>query len=437
MRSIAFTTAMLVTCIGVASAQKPAALAAAMRAFHAAESPRDVAAAVRQVLASGASIEAIRAELQAGRVYVPRPAGRMVKTSRVNGIDLDNTIEIPDGYTPDRRWPLRVSLHGGVGREAPARGTAAARQLTNRIPGDAEIVIHPRAWSSLEWWKPLQVDNVLRLVDRVKREYNVDESRVYVTGISDGGTGVYFLGMREATMWAACLPLNGHPSVLANPDTGADGRLYAANLSNCPLHIVNGGKDPLYPAASVAPLVEMMTRGGVPIDFQVYPDAGHDVSWWPEERPRFAAFLSAHVRKAHPERVSWETERTDRYNRFRWLVIERLGARPSDVPLADVNTVGRSGGRTVSLYDRDRPSGRADARRQGNAFEIETRGVQQLTLLLSPDALDLTRAVRVTVNGRIVHDRIVTQDAATLLEWAARDRDRTMLYTAALRVAVP
>ena len=49
----------------------------------------------------------------------------------------------------------------------------------------------------------------------------------------------------------------------------------------------------------------------------------------------------------------------------------------------------------------------------------------------------IPRAVRVTVNGRIVHDRIVTQDAATLLEWAARDRDRTMLYTAALRVAVP
>jgi pimeloyl-ACP methyl ester carboxylesterase len=53
---------------------------------------------------------------------------------------------------------------------------------------------------------------------------------------------------------------------------------------NCPLHIVNGGKDPLYPAASVEPLVAMFKRAGVPYEFKVYPDAGHDVSWWPQER---------------------------------------------------------------------------------------------------------------------------------------------------------
>jgi hypothetical protein len=175
----------------------------------------------------------------------------------------------------------------------------------------------------------------------------------------------------------------------------------------------------------------------VPVEFQVYPGAGHDVSWWPQERPRFEAFLASHARAPHPARVTWETERTDRYNRFRWLVIERLGATPSDAQLEDVNTAGQAGGRRALLFDRNRPSGRVDATRMGNAFDVRSRGVQELTLLLSPDAIDFTRPVRVTVNGRIVHEGIVQQDPATLLEWAARDRDRTMLYTAALRVTVP
>ena len=69
--------------------------------------------------------------------------------------------------------------------------------------------------------------------------------------------------MRAATPWAACLPLNGQPLVLANPDSGAEGQFFVSNLVNCPLHVVNGGQDPLYPAAGVAPLVAMFKRGGV------------------------------------------------------------------------------------------------------------------------------------------------------------------------------
>ena len=78
----------------------------------------------------------------------------------------------------------------------------------------------------------------------------------------------------------------------------------------------------------------------------------------------------------------------DRYNRFRWLVIDRLGARPSDVPLAEVNTFTPAENVNVALDHRDKPSGRVDAVRSGNSFELKTRGVRGLTLLLSPDAVD-------------------------------------------------
>jgi dienelactone hydrolase len=371
------------------------------------------------------------------RTYDRQPAGRIELPSRDGAVSLDNILEVPADYSPARTWPLRVALHGGVGREAPGPGDPAPRPLTNRVPLAGELVLHPRAWSGSEWWTAGQVENIMRLLDRVKAKYNVDESRTYVTGISDGGTGAYFLAMRAATPWAACLPMNGQPLVLANPDVGADGQLYAGNLVNCPLHAVNGGRDALYPAASVAPLVEMFRRGGVPVSFQVYPDGEHNVNWWPQERARVEAFLAAHPRVAHPERLSWETERTDRYNRFRWLVIDQLGTRGSDTPLADVNRYVRSPGRQAELFERRRPSGRADAVRRGNAFDLQTRGVRQLTLLLSPDVVDFASPVRVTVNGRLVHDALVRKDVATLRRWAGRDNDRTMLYGAELKIAVP
>ncbi|HZJ33889.1 MAG TPA: dienelactone hydrolase family protein [Vicinamibacterales bacterium] len=377
------------------------------------------------------------ARLKAGPTYQSARAGRITLPTSDRGVSLDNVLEVPADYDPARRWPLRVSLHGGVGRAAPGPGDPPARPLTNRIQSAGELVLHPRAWSGSEWWTWGQVDNITKLIDRVKREYNVDESRTYITGISDGGTGVYFFAMRAATPWAACLPLNGQPLVLANPDSGAEGQFFASNLANCPLHVVNGGKDPLYPAASVSPLIAMFRRGGIAVDFQVYPEAGHDVSWWPDERAKFEAFLAAHRRVAHPERISWATERTDRYNRFRWLVIDRLGQRSSDRPLPDVNKFSVDNSRELALFSRSRQSGRVDITRTGNTFEAETRGVSAFTLLLSPDVVDFSSPVRVVVNGRTVHESRVEKSVRTLMAWAARDNDRTMLYGAELTITVP
>ena len=409
---------------------------AALTALVQADSRESAEAAARRVGKDVSFDEAWR-RLKDGRPYAPLPTGRVDLPSSDHGTRLDNVLEVPADYVPGRKWPLRVSLHGGVGRPAPGPGDDPPRPLTNRIPSDGELVLHPRAFADSEWWRPGQVDNVMRLVDGIKRRYDVDESHIYLTGISDGGTGVYYLAMRAATLWAACMPMNGHPSVLANPEVGADGQLYPENMANCPWRIVNGGRDRLYPAASVEPLIAMFRRGGIPLDFQVYPEAGHDTSWWPQERAKNEAFLAAHPRAAHPSRITWETERVDRYNRFRWLVIDRLGVRPSDVQLADVNTFTPAENVNVALYDREKPSGRVDAVRSGNRFELQTRGVRELTLLLSPDAVDFAAPVVVTVNGATAHNKVVARDVATLVRWAARDNDRSMLYGAELPITVP
>jgi len=90
-----------------------------------------------------------------------------------------------------------------------------------------------------------------------------------------------------------------------------------------------------------------------------------------------------------------------------------------------------------TLFEHEKPSGRVDAARTANAFDVKTRGVQAFTLLLSPDVIDFSKPVRVMVNGKVAHDGVVKPDVATMLTWAARDQDRTMLYGAELHVLVP
>jgi predicted esterase len=374
--------------------------------FFAAEDPRAAGRAAERLLTARIGFDALWRSLKSGRRYDAARAGTHQYRFALEGVIFENEIEIPAEYDPARRWPVRVQLHGGVNRpvDAPRRG----RQ--NSLRGETpQIYVYPRAWRDAQWWQANQVANILRVLDRLKRQYNVDESLVYITGFSDGGTGAYFFGMREPTLFSAIVPLHGHIGVLENPRVGADGRMFPGNLANRPLFITNGGLDPLYPVARTSPYIERLRREGVALTFRPLMDVGHDMSWWPSERATIERFVAEHPREPHPARLSWETERTDRYNRVVWLVVEKI----------------------------DGPSGRVELVRRDNSIEATTSGVRTLRLLLSPDALDFSRPVTVRVNGRAAFNGMVAKDPAVLLKWAARDNDRTRLYAAELTIEVP
>jgi hypothetical protein len=103
-----------------------------------------------------------------------------------------------------------------------------------------------------------------------------------------------------------------------------------------------------------------------------------------------------------------------------------------------VNVFNVGGDNTMNVFPRRRqvPTGRIDIERHGNSFEARTRGVSEFTLLLSPDAVDFGKPVQVNVNGASAFNGPVKKDVATLLKWAARDNDRTMLYGAELHITV-
>jgi dienelactone hydrolase len=408
---------------------------AAFKAFWDAPNASAAEKASHAVLASGVSFDEAWTRLKAGRTYSNEKTGLIRRPSSVGGVTIDNIVEIPAEYDPTKRWRLRVQLHGGVGRDL----RDDPQPQSARLPGEPQIYLEPQAYWEAAWWHTSQVDNILALLDFVKRKYNVDERQTYITGISDGGTGTFFVALREANPWAACLSLNGQPLVLANRDARIEGNLYLGNLANCPLYIVNGDHDPLYPAETVTPIVDAMAKAGVMPVYHIQPNERHDVHWWPEERASYEMFVHSHPRPAHPERLSWETDRTDRFNRVRWLVIDKLRMRsPAAQTLEDVN-VFTYGASKMNIFPRRRqvPSGRVDVERRGNAFLATTRGVSDFTLLVSPDVIDFAKPVQVSVNGAQVFSSLVKRDLPTLLRWASRDNDRTALYGAELHITVP
>jgi hypothetical protein len=214
-----------------------------------------------------------------------------------------------------------------------------------RLAGGEQIYVMPYAWRDAPWWSGRQIDNLRGILDAVKRTYNVDENRVVLSGVSDGGTGAYYAAMRDTTPYAAFLPLNGFVAVLDNETPEADGDLFPSNLRNKPFFIVNGGRDPMYPTSVVDPYVDHLKRAGVDIDYRPQPGAAHDTSWWPEVKDSFERFVADHPRHPLPDSLTWEAGPPNIPSRAHWLVIDRLGpVRPDDPELPDANRMARPPG---------------------------------------------------------------------------------------------
>jgi hypothetical protein len=152
----------------------------------------------------------------------------------------------------------------------------------------------------------------------------------------------------------------------------------------------------------------------------------------------FEKFVAEHPRDPHPDKLTWETMDLV-HNRAHWLVIDQLGTAPGEPKaMPDVNSAGVFGPLAKygpgDLFARQTPSGRVDLVRTGNSIEATTKGVASFTLLLSPDKFDFNQPVKVVANGRTVFDGRVQRSVETLVKWAARDNDRTMLYGAELKI---
>jgi hypothetical protein len=260
-------------------------------------------------------------------------------TSRVapRGIDHHFAVNVPATYDPAKKYQVRFQLHGGIGGRQTNEPPANAGGV-GALEGVEQIYVVPFAWNASPWWSTDQVLNLRVILDIVKRRYNVDENRVVVSGVSDGGTGAYYLAMRDTTPYASFLPLNGFWLVLTNGDIQREAPLYPNNLRDKALFVVNGGRDPLYPSARVDPYIAHFKQGGVTVDYRPQPEAAHNTRWWPDVKDAFEGFVHDHPRRPLPDTLTWETGDPTAFNRAHWLVITSLfHPRGETASLPDLN----------------------------------------------------------------------------------------------------
>jgi predicted esterase len=398
---------------------------AAFQKFWAADSPASAARAAADIEKSKITFDEALKRLKAGRAFTPQKTGVVPGKVRINNTDHFYSLNIPATYDPARKYQVRFQLHGGVGGRSDnqPRGNGEIGQLAGN---PEQIYVLPYAWDTAGWWTDDQVQSLSAIVDSLKRTYNIDENRVVISGVSDGGTGAYWIAMRDTTPYASFTPLNGFIMVLGNGEID-DGKVYPGNLRNKPLFVINGGKDRLYPTSVVEPYTRFLMNNGVQIEYHPRPEGEHNTRWWGEMSGPFERFVTAHPRDPHPDKLTWEASDAA-HARAHWLVIDQFGSISGERATQDLNS--------ETEFSRPQKSGRVELTRKSNTVEANTQGVTAFTLLLSPDEFDFSQPIRVLANGRQVFNARVQPDVKTLLKWAAKDNDRTMLYAAEVKITL-
>lgn len=133
------------------------------------------------------------------------------------------------------------------------------------IPSDSSFNVGPEGLP-VGW--PMVEDDLLGMIDHVLTNYKADASRLYLTGLSYGGFGSWYMASKYPDLFAAVAPVVdwGHPELM---DEIVDAQI--------PVWAFAGGRDPVVRVSHFYPGINRLEQLGLEeLRFTVHEDMGHD-----------------------------------------------------------------------------------------------------------------------------------------------------------------
>ena len=173
-------------------------------------------------------------------------------------------------YKPDnseKKLPLILQLHGagerGNGKEelylVDRHGFAPfAREAEREC-----IFVMPQCPKG-DFWAG-RVESIIKFIEQLKNEFNIDEDRVYLTGLSMGGYGTWYTAMACPDLFAAISPLCG------------GGMAWNAKVLTMPVWVFHGADDTSVNVRNSDEMVEALKKAELDVKYTRMDAVGHNV----------------------------------------------------------------------------------------------------------------------------------------------------------------
>jgi predicted peptidase len=220
--------------------------------------------------------------------------GFIDRTTTIQGVQYKYQVFIPEDWTPRRKWPVILFLHGsgergddGLLETDVGIGTAIR---TDRATFEA-IVVMPQCVKNLWWMLPPMDELAMASLAEATKEFHGDPRRSYLTGLSMGGYGAWNLAQQHPGTFAALVVICGgiRPTeatrkaipalVKVTPPDAPESYLDAARrVGRTPVWIFHGADDKVIPVTESQRMRDAMKQIGGEVHYTEFPGVGHS-SW--------------------------------------------------------------------------------------------------------------------------------------------------------------
>jgi predicted esterase len=188
-------------------------------------------------------------------------------------------VYVPTRYAGKEPFPLIIALHGlgatqdsffdFYGKEFPKlaeqHGYIVAAPLGYRVDGGYGFSLF-RSSDDLGQARKAEYSekDVLQVLELMKKNYKIDQKRIYLAGHSMGAIGTWYLAARYPDIWAAVAPFSGY----GNPAA-------VEKMKGIPAIVIHGDADPTVNVAGSRAMVAELKKRGVEHQYIEVPGGDH------------------------------------------------------------------------------------------------------------------------------------------------------------------
>jgi predicted esterase len=333
-----------------------------------------------------------------------KPEGARLEFMTTEGFEgWPYVVRVPPGYRGDVPSPLLVFLSGNSGPAISGQRTA------NQALRDTEyLTVYPQADGV--WWDASSAAMLDALMEEIWRTYNVDPERVYLTGLSNGGTGTFLFSTLWPHRFAAAVSAMG-AGLFTPPDAPFP---HPENTRSLPLRFLHGTEDDVILPGSSVQTVENLGPREAPADVRMFSGLGHQIFIGRTDNDLTLEFFEEHSGRPFPRVISYRSDDAASPRHYWLSILEAdIAAAGPDSPVA-VNAV-----------------------INGRKIELSTRHVRRFGLHLRRELIPGEGPIEVVVNGQTVYEGPVEHSCDTLERSVRLSADPHLAWTAELQLDVP
>jgi predicted peptidase len=191
---------------------------------------------------------------------------QILKTT--DGADVGYLLYLPENYALGTSLPVMLFLHGRGESDGPLSVVAKWGPPLSIARGDKlpYILISPQCPKEDNWSSPTQQTRIAELLEAVINKFGGNKDRVYLTGLSMGGSGSWRMAADQPERFAAVAPICGRGQI-------AD----AGKLKSLPIWVFCGDQDGVFKDNEQL-VKSILEAGSQSIRFTSLENVGHN-SW--------------------------------------------------------------------------------------------------------------------------------------------------------------